>query len=322
MEKHKYGTSEKKERETKRKQLQDLLKDGGLEKTFREKVRMIEQAVKDGIANPMKEFGAYLDVILSMLETNHFKPEDIVNWPIFKDLLIKRRSIKFNTQLKEQNFQRQEQIKNKDLPATMDHVESHIAQSIESGGAPKIEKIFNLSKNNKEDPPLNGFVKYYAYRSEERKFNILYPEKPPSKKEDVLAQPKLKLKDTNNLITYKVFLNYICDKKYTTKEYFISQNQYLDMEFMNQVPEIVCDILYYLSGYIHHRTDQIPKDVYTKMLKAQIENVSTATQEHIDNYNNDGWMYDAKGIDRNVEALVDFSNNFKRLRDAKPTAEE
>ena len=33
-------------------------------------------------------------------------------------------------------------------------------------------------------------------------------------------------------------------------------------------------------------------------------------------------MYDAKGIDKNVEALVDFSNNFKRLRDAKPTAEE
>ena len=91
---------------------------------------------------------------------------------------------------------------------------------------------------------------------------------------------------------------------------------------MNQVPEIVCDVLYYLSGYVHHRTEEIPKDVYTKMLQAQIDNVSTASQEQIDNYYNDGWMYDAKGIDRNVEALVDFSNNFKRLRDAKPTAEE
>ena len=46
---------------------------------------------------------------------------------------------------------------------------------------------------------------------------------------------------------------------------------------MNHVPEIVCDVLYYLSGYVHHRTDEIPKDVYTKMLKAQIENVSTAS---------------------------------------------
>ena len=91
---------------------------------------------------------------------------------------------------------------------------------------------------------------------------------------------------------------------------------------MNHVPEIVCDVLYYLSGYIHHRTEDISKDVYTKMLKAQIANKSVASQEQIDNYNNDGWMYDAKGIDKNLAALVDFSNNFKRLRDAKPTAEE
>ena len=86
------------------------------------------------------------------------------------------------------------------------------------------------------------------------------------------------------------------------------------------MPEIVCDLLFYLSGYVHHRTDEIPKDVYKKMLIAQIDNVSVASQEQIDNFNNDGWKYDAVGIDRNVDALVDFSNNFKRLRDAKPTA--
>ena len=66
----------------------------------------------------------------------------------------------------------------------MNHVETHIAQSIECGGAPKIEKIFNLSKNNKDDPPINGFVNYFAYRSEERKFNLLYPEK-PNKNQDL-----------------------------------------------------------------------------------------------------------------------------------------
>ena len=59
----------------------------------------------------------------------------------------------------------------------LDHVETHIAQSIECGGQPRYEKIFNLSKNSKEDPPLNGFVNYFAYKSEERKFNIRYPEK-------------------------------------------------------------------------------------------------------------------------------------------------
>ena len=68
----------------------------------------------------------------------------------------------------------------------IDHVESHIAQSIESGGAPKIEKIFNLSKNNKDDPPLNGYLNYYGYRNEERKYNLLYPEK-QARQEDPLS---------------------------------------------------------------------------------------------------------------------------------------
>ena len=65
---------------------------------------MIEQAVKSGIDNPMKEFGAYLDVILSLLDSNHYRPEDIVNWPIFKDLLIKRRNQRFSNMLKEKNL--------------------------------------------------------------------------------------------------------------------------------------------------------------------------------------------------------------------------
>ena len=86
------GTNEKKQIENKRKQLQELIKDGGLDKTFGEKVRMIEQAVRDGIDNPMKEFGAYLDIILRLLDSNHFKPQEIVKWPIFRDLLIKRRN--------------------------------------------------------------------------------------------------------------------------------------------------------------------------------------------------------------------------------------
>ena len=63
------------------------------------------------------------------------------------------------------------------MPAMIDHVETHIAQSIECGGLPRYEKIFNLSKSSKEDPPLNGFVNYFAYKGEERKFNLRYPEK-------------------------------------------------------------------------------------------------------------------------------------------------
>ena len=50
------------------------------------------------------------------------------------------------------------------MPATIDNVETHIAQSIEFGGLPRYEKIFNLSKSAKEDPPLNGFINYFAYK--------------------------------------------------------------------------------------------------------------------------------------------------------------
>ena len=161
------------------------------------------------------------------------------------------------------------------MPATIDHVETHIAQSIECGGLPRYEKIFNLSKSSKEDPPLNGFINYYAYKGEERKFNLRYPEK--QKKKGSQKEPKLRLKDTNVLHPSRVFDEYVCEKNYQKKEYFISENQYLQLEFMNQVPEIICDLLYYLSGYVHYRTDLISKDVYQKMLIAQINNTSVAT---------------------------------------------
>ena len=36
-------------------------------------------------------------------------------------------------------------------------------------------KLFNLSKNSKEDAPLDGLVYFYAYKTEERKYNLRYP---------------------------------------------------------------------------------------------------------------------------------------------------
>ena len=83
-----------------------MLQDGGLDVTFGDKVRMIEEAMKGGIENPMKEFGPYLDVALSWFDTHRFRPEDLPYWPIFKELLIKRRSLNFNTGLQNKNFKR------------------------------------------------------------------------------------------------------------------------------------------------------------------------------------------------------------------------
>ena len=83
-----------------------MLKNGGLDVTFGDRVKMIEQSIQKGVENPMKEFGTYLDVALSWFESHHFRPEDLPYWPIFKELLIKRRNHNFNTALLNKNRKR------------------------------------------------------------------------------------------------------------------------------------------------------------------------------------------------------------------------
>ena len=50
---------------------------------------------------------------------------------------------------------------------------------------------------------------------------------------------------------------------------------------MNESPEIVNDILYYLSGYVHHRTNLVSYEDYKKILKGQVQNESIQTQEQV-----------------------------------------
>ena len=38
------------------------------------------------------------------------------------------------------------------------------------------------------------------------------------------------------------------------------------IEWMNVVPEIVCDVLGYLANYVHFRTDRLSKEAYEEML--------------------------------------------------------
>lgn len=56
------------------------------------------------------------------------------------------------------------------------------------------------------------------------------------------------------------------------REYYISKNAYLKMDFMNEVPEIVCDILYHLARYVHYRTDRFSEKAYKEMLQCQHDN--------------------------------------------------
>ena len=58
------------------------------------------------------------------------------------------------------------------------------------------------------------------------------------------------------------------------------------------------------------------------MLQCQVQNISAASKHQTDFYELEGWKSDDKGIDRNIEILQDFTDNFRRVRDAKPSKEE
>ena len=75
---------------------------------------------------------------------------------------------------------------------------------------------------------------------------------------DTLTQP---------ISIYKAFQGYVSDSRLAKPEYYITESQYLSLDFMNEIPEIVCDILYYLSGFVHYRTNRFSQEVYEKFLK-------------------------------------------------------
>ena len=70
------------------------------------------------------------------------------------------------------NYEKWTSQKKKEMPARIETVQHHIAKQIKSVEEPPYEKLFNLSKNSKDDAPLTGFVEFLAYKIEERKFNL------------------------------------------------------------------------------------------------------------------------------------------------------
>ena len=74
------------------------------------------------------------------------------------------------------------------------------------------------------------------------------------------------------------FKNYVSTKKFGAPDKFLSINDYIKLEFMNDVPEIVCDILCYLSRHVHHRSNHLDKKVYEHLLSSQINKVIVQTE--------------------------------------------
>ncbi len=54
---------------------------------------------------------------------------------------------------------------------------AHYKDVIHSGGMEKQDKLFNLSKNAKDDAPITGLIEFIAYKVEDRKYQIRYPGK-------------------------------------------------------------------------------------------------------------------------------------------------
>lgn len=89
-------------------------------------------------------------------------------------------------------------------------------------------------------------------------------------------------------------------KKFDSAPYFLSQAEYLKISWLNVIPEILCDILFYMCGYVHYRADKLTKDVYTHMLTGQILHIPVSSHEQLTNMENGGWMHSTNGIQMQI----------------------
>ena len=88
---------------------------------------------------------------------------------------------------------------------------------------------------------------------------------------------------------------------------------------MNEAPEIVCDVLYYLTGFVHYRTDQFSREVYEKFLRQQNLRQGEISQEQEARYNEDGWRHDELGINARMNDFCDYVTRFRYHVHAKAT---
>ena len=112
------------------------------------------------------------------------------------------------------------------------------------------------------------------------------------------------------------------EKAFDQREYFLGREEFLAIDFMNEVPEIVSHVIFNLSGYAHHRTNNLTMEQYRKLLMGQRDDQTIETETQVQIYEHDGWKHDDKGIAANLEMLRVFGNNFKHECEKKPTPEE
>ena len=133
----------------------------------------MKEAVDNGVKNIPHKLHTIIDYCNRWLESYRLDVDDLSEqFPELKEMILQRRQHLFNGQTKVRNYEKWTSQKKKEMPATIDTVQHHISKQIKNFEEPPYERLFNLSKNSKDDAPLTGFVEYLAYKYEERKFNL------------------------------------------------------------------------------------------------------------------------------------------------------
>ena len=146
----------------------------------------------------------------------------------------------------------------------------HADQMIKNAAAGIVvnhDALFDFGKK-KTKVPLDSFTEYYAYKTEEKENDIKVKRKAlieagaAGGDGDALEEEKV------NLNPHVIFSKYVSENYFNKSEVCITEEQYMKLNFMNQIPEIVCEIICYLSKYYHYRTRFVSQKAYRVLMDA------------------------------------------------------
>ena len=161
------------------------------------------------------------------------------------------------------------QRKNDATRQVLKHTDQMIKAST-SGELVSFDQLYDFGKY-KSNVPLDSFLSYYIYKTEETENTKKLLRKQQKEKENggfVADEDDQKEDDRVVLNPTAVFSNFISDNYFSKSDMYISEEQYCQLSFINQVPEVVCDVLCYLAKYYHYRTTEFSHENYRTLMDA------------------------------------------------------
>jgi len=102
--------------------------------------------------------------------------------------------------------------------------------------------------------------------------------------------------DEPSIDMISTFKNFISKKNFGEPDKHLTFKDYYKLNFINDVPEIVCDILCYLSKYYHYRTNAMERALYERLMDAQQADIVLETDQQRENKNRFAWRYTIEGL--------------------------